>query len=440
MNLLKKELSFKTQLFMAFSLISLALSLFYYQRNLSLQNNILETSFIKNNKLIFKTVKLGLEVGLKSDNFQAIGDVFKYAKSEKDLDWIIITDGENDVFANYPEDLNVEEAWKETSKITFLPTDSQNYTESGKYATPVAKGNLFISFKTDSYQKVKSQLKRESLILTGSILVLSLLVSFLISKFIMNSLSILQKTIETITLGNFNEKIDSWSRTKEVQKLKTSFNAMMNEINTERQKSESLLLNILPPKIAQRLKNSERNIALSNPKAAILFADLVGYTSFSKDKSPEEVVSLLNEIFSRFDEKTSLLNLEKIKTIGDSYMVAGGLFTEEDEAKEVLELAKGLNDILIEINEEFKTEFKVRIGIHSGPIVAGVIGKIKFSFDIWGNTVNQASRLESMGIPGRIHISKECYDSLAEKGVNVKNFEPNSFKAKGLGELSSFLL
>ncbi|MCR9206566.1 MAG: adenylate/guanylate cyclase domain-containing protein, partial [Halobacteriovoraceae bacterium] len=209
---------------------------------------------------------------------------------------------------------------------------------------------------------------------------------------------------------------------------------------SERQKSESLLLNILPPKIAQRLKNNERNIALTNPKAAILFADLVGYTSFSKDKSPEEVVSLLNEIFSRFDEETSLLKLEKIKTIGDSYMVAGGLFVEEDEAKEVLELAKGLNTILLEINEEYKTEFKVRIGIHTGPIVAGVIGKIKFSFDIWGNTVNQASRLESMGVPGRIHISQEYYNSLVDKGINVGDFEPNSFKAKGLGELSSFLL
>ncbi|MCR9204345.1 MAG: hypothetical protein NXH75_07205, partial [Halobacteriovoraceae bacterium] len=210
MNPLKKELSFQTQLFIAFSFVSLILSLFYYQRNLSLQNNILETSFINNNKLIFKTVKLGLEVGLKSDNFQAIGDVFKYAKGQKDLYWIIITDGDKDVFANYPEGLNIEKAWKETSKITFSPTNSQNYTESGKYETPVTKGNLFISFKTDSYQKVKSQLKKESLILTGSILILSLLVSFLISKLIMNSLSILQRTIETITLGNFNEKIDSW--------------------------------------------------------------------------------------------------------------------------------------------------------------------------------------------------------------------------------------
>lgn len=440
MNPLKKELSLKTQLFIAFSLVSLALSLFYYQRNIALQNNILETSFIKNNKLIFKTVKLGLEVGLKSDNFQAISDVFKYAKDQKDLAWIIITDGEKDVFANYPEDLNIEEAWKETSKLTFSPTSSTNYTESGKYETPVAKGNLFISFKTNSYQKVKSQLKKESLALTGSILIVSLLVSFLISKFIMNSLSLLQKTIETITLGNFNEKIDSWSRTKEVQNLKTSFNTMMNEINSERQKSESLLLNILPPKIAQRLKNNERNIALTNPKASILFADLVGYTKFSKEKSPEDVVSLLNEIFSKFDERTSLLNLEKIKTIGDSYMVAGGLFTEEDQAKEVFELAKGLNNILLEINNKFETEFKVRIGIHTGPIVAGVIGKIKFSFDIWGNTVNQASRLESMGTPGRIHISQEYYESLSKKGVNLENFEPNSFKAKGLGELDSFLL
>lgn len=435
---MKKGISFQNHLFIAFSIVSLAFAVFYYQRNITLQNKILETSFVRNNKLIFKTVKLGLEIGLKSDNFSAIRDVFEYAKGQNDLSWIIIRDGNKDVFANYPVDLNLEKAKKEALQKEFSPSTSSYYTEEGTYNTPLTSGELAISFNTNSYENIKREIKRESFIMTSGILVVALFISFMISKLLMTSLSNLQKTIEKISNGNFYEKIFTKSQTKEVISLSSSFNFMMDQVNYERERSEELLLNILPAKVAARLKDKETTIAVSNPSASILFADLVGYTSFSKNKSPEDVVSLLNTIFTRFDEKTSELGLEKIKTIGDSYMVAGGLFCPEDEAPSVLKLAESLEAILIQINKENSTNFQVRIGIHTGPVVAGVIGKIKFSFDLWGNTVNMASRLESKGTPSKIHISKEFKNSLEQKGINTSSFINNQFHAKGIGKLDSF--
>lgn len=436
----KRSLPYRTQIFIAFFLIAFSLALTYYYRNINLQNNILRNNFIRNNQLIFKTVKLGLEVGLKADNFAAIKDVFSYAREQKDLEWIIITDSNQEVFAYYPEDLDAEENLKQSKDHIFSVEESSHYIEKGLYNAPLGSGSLIISFKTASYQIEKKELRDDSIILTSIILLITIFISYLLSRFLINPLTHLQDTIHKITSGDFHEKISYLSKTREIQSLTGSFNQMMDEINEERGKSENLLLNVLPPPIAKRLKTGERTIALSNPSASILFADLVGYTAFSKNKSPEEVVSVLNEIFTSFDLSIAKLGLEKIKTIGDSYMVAGGLFTPEDECEKMLKLAKNLFTCLEDINHKFDTNFKIRIGIHSGPVVAGVLGKIKFSFDIWGNTVNMASRLESKGTPGRIHFSQQFIDSLKSKNITIPNLESNTFEAKGIGLVQSYIL
>jgi len=438
--MLNKGLAFRTQILVAFFTISLGLSFFYYQKNLSLQNSILQENFVKNNQLIFKTVKLGLEVGLKSDNFEAINDVFNYAKKQKDLSWIIITDGRKDVFATYPESLNVQQAWSEVGLSEFDAEKSIKYTVEDHFHTPITQGRLIISFDTASYYQIKSKLRRDSIFLTLIVLVVSLLISLVIAKFLITRLEKLQKTIENITSGNFYEKIDVLTNTREIANVSSSFNLMMEQLNLERDKSENLLLNVLPPPIAQRLKNNEETIALSNDSVSIMFADLVGYTAFSHNKMPEEVVFILNKIFIEFDNIIDHLGLEKIKTIGDAYLVAGGLFCDEDQSLEMFELAKGLQQVLNEINKKFNSSFKVRIGLHCGGAVAGVLGKIKFSFDVWGNTVNLASRLESNGIAGRIHMSQQFITSLKARGLNIENLEANSFKAKGIGELNSYFL
>jgi class 3 adenylate cyclase len=177
---------------------------------------------------------------------------------------------------------------------------------------------------------------------------------------------------------------------------------------TEKQRSETLLLNILPEKIADRLKTSGDIIADSFPEATVLFGDIVGFTELSAHLSPNEIVTLLNDLFSRFDRLAERHGVEKIKTIGDGYMVAAGVPTSRpDHAEAIAKLALDMRDAFLDFRREHGLDVGFRIGAHSGSVVAGVIGARKFAYDLWGDTVNVASRMESQGIPNEIQISAE---------------------------------
>lgn len=206
----------------------------------------------------------------------------------------------------------------------------------------------------------------------------------------------------------------------------------------EHLKSKALLLNILPEATADRLSNGEEMIADSFQDCAILFADLVGFTEMSSRMAAGNLVKLLNEIFCKFDEITDKWKLEKIKTIGDAYMVAAGVPEQMDNpSKQLVGFGFDLLRALEEINSEKSTYLQLRIGIHSGKAVAGVIGKKKFTYDLWGDTVNTASRMESHGVPGRIQVSSEVasmindYYSLEDRG---------SIIVKGKGKLQVYLV
>ena len=174
----------------------------------------------------------------------------------------------------------------------------------------------------------------------------------------------------------------------------------------EKARAEELLLNVLPESIAERLKSGQRPIADGFAQVSVLFADIVGFTKMSERISPVELVDRLNRIFSSFDDLADKLKLEKIKTIGDAYMVAGGLHSHEyDHAQMIAEMSLGMQRRATEFSREFGDALSIRIGIHTGPVVAGVIGKRKFIYDVWGDTVNTASRMESHGEPGAIHVS-----------------------------------
>ncbi len=204
-------------------------------------------------------------------------------------------------------------------------------------------------------------------------------------------------------------------------------------LHIEQMKSEKLMLNILPKPIADRLKKGEKNIAGSYPEVTVLFSDLVGFTKMSAKKTAPELVKLLNDIFSRFDKRAELLGLEKIKTIGDAYMAVGGLpIPRSDHAEIVADMALGMYQDLADFNQANQQEIQMRIGIHSGPVVAGVIGFTKFSYDLWGNTVNTASRMESTSGNGRIQVSAITHELLKEHFVLE---ERELIKCKGLGPM-----
>ena len=188
------------------------------------------------------------------------------------------------------------------------------------------------------------------------------------------------------------------------------------ELEREKQRSEELLLNVLPEPVADRLKRGVNPLADRFDQVTVLFADIVGFTSFAADNEPEEVVSVLNEIFSGFDALAERHGVEKIKTIGDAYMIGSGLpAPRHDHAGAAAEIALGMLEHVRQVEVRRGFEIRVRVGIHSGRVVAGVIGQKKFAYDLWGDTVNVASRLEASGAASRIHVSGETRRLLEDR-------------------------
>jgi adenylate cyclase len=182
----------------------------------------------------------------------------------------------------------------------------------------------------------------------------------------------------------------------------------LERIELEKAKHEALLRNILPGEIVTRLSGGEVVIADRVEEATILFADLVGFTAAASRVTPAVLVNNLNRIFSAFDDLCQRLQIEKIKTIGDAYMAAAGVpLPRPDHAEVMADFALAMLAALERVNAIAEMSFQMRIGIHTGPVVAGVIGSHRFLYDIWGDTVNLASRLESHGLPGRIHVSPQ---------------------------------
>ncbi|WP_434683705.1 adenylate/guanylate cyclase domain-containing protein [Pseudanabaena minima] len=209
-------------------------------------------------------------------------------------------------------------------------------------------------------------------------------------------------------------------------------------IQQEKDTSEHLLLNILPCAIADRLKQGEKIIADGFSEATVLFADIVSFTELSAQVQPVKLVCLLNEIFSEFDELAEKYGLEKIKTIGDAYMVAGGLPKfRADHAEAIADMALDMQKVIGRFASDLGEPFKIRIGINTGPVVAGVIGIKKFIYDLWGDAVNVASRMESHGLADHIQVSDSTYVILKNK----YNFaDRGKIMIKGKGEMQTYFL
>jgi PAS domain S-box-containing protein len=215
-------------------------------------------------------------------------------------------------------------------------------------------------------------------------------------------------------------------------------------LKAEQEKSERLLLNILPYEIAEQLKQREQQASLSEAIAehfdevSILFADLVGFTPLSEQLGPIDLVNLLNRVFSTFDQLAERFELEKIKTIGDAYMVASGLPTPRaDHAEAIANMALAMRDAMQTFQNQLGKPLRLRIGINSGIVVAGVIGKKKFIYDLWGDAVNIASRMESLGEPGNIQVTEETYQRLKDR---YQFQERGMISVKGKGEMKTYWL
>ena len=206
----------------------------------------------------------------------------------------------------------------------------------------------------------------------------------------------------------------------------------------EQEQSEKLLLNILPKPIAERLKAQQTTIADNFAEVTVLFADIVGFTELSARMSPTELVKRLNVIFSHFDQLAEKYGVEKIKTIGDAYMVVGGLPTpRDDHAEAIAQMALGMQAKIAKLSAETGEKLAIRVGINSGPVVAGVIGVSKFTYDLWGDTVNVAARMEVTGFAGSIQVTDVTYELLKDKYLFEKR---GLIPVKGKGDMITYWL
>lgn len=224
----------------------------------------------------------------------------------------------------------------------------------------------------------------------------------------------------------------------EKKRLRDQEQAFLREIQQERDKSERLLLNILPAPVAERLKQTQDIIADNFDDVSVMFVDIVDFTPLSTSMPPAEMVKMLNAVFSTFDALVDRYGLEKIKTSGDSYIVVGCLSNPcNDHLEKVANMAL---DVIASAPQFSRTDgkpFQLRVGIHAGPVVAGVIGTKKFAYDLWGDTVNIASRMESHGLPGTIQVTQSVYERLSDRFL----FQPRGeISVKGKGNMQTYLL
>lgn len=229
-------------------------------------------------------------------------------------------------------------------------------------------------------------------------------------------------------------------RTSQLKEANEELTTILETVENERQKSESLLLNILPSTTARELKELGNAKPQNYALASVLFTDFENFTLLTSELSPEMLVKDLNECFSEFDRIVQHYGIEKIKTIGDAYMAAGGIpiptsLHALDTVRAAIDIREYMHKWNLEREEKNLIRLNVRIGIHSGPVVAGVVGTHKFSYDIWGDTVNIASRIESNGQAGKVNISSSTYELVKDYFTCIPR---GKIKAKGKGELEMY--
>jgi class 3 adenylate cyclase len=288
------------------------------------------------------------------------------------------------------------------------------------------------------------RLERNLAIVGGAALLAVIASGAWLSRSLLGPLRELTAGVRRFAKGDHRAHVTVRTR-DEIGQLCTAFNAMVDEIiaqnaiiEAKNRENEELLLNVLPAPIANRLRGGEQRIADGFAEVTVAFADLVGFTALTSDMPPQDVVTLLNGLFTRFDAAAQELGIEKIKTVGDAYMAVCGLPNPvENHAERMVRMAIRMVHITREHAMEHHVSMKLRVGVNSGPVVAGVIGKSKYIYDLWGDTVNLASRMESGGIPDSVQVTRPVYEKLKDQFVFESRGE---IEVKGKGHVEAWLL
>lgn len=314
----------------------------------------------------------------------------------------------------------------------------------GPLAIPGVKWGLVAKIDSAEAFAPIDRLRQDLLVVGGLTLLVVAVTAAWLSRALLGPLRELTAGVRRFAAGDYGASVPVRTH-DEIGQLCSAFNGMVEAlhqknvlIENKNRENEQLLLNVLPAPIANRLRGGEEGIADGFAEVTVAFADLVGFTALTSEMPPHEVVTLLNELFTRFDAAAHDLGIEKIKTLGDAYMAVCGLPEPvADHAERMVRMAIRMVHITREHGMEHNTSMKLRVGINTGPVVAGVIGTSKYIYDLWGDTVNLASRMESGGIPDSIQVTRPVYDKL--KGQFA--FEPRgTIEVKGKGKVEAWVL
>ena len=323
--------------------------------------------------------------------------------------------------------------------------EANNYIRhSGRiisYISPLVILSLQLSCILQYYKKMSRRIRLPILLFT-IIPVLATIVQFVVHEALFVDISIVAMAIllYIFTIQDMNDAVERAHQleidmmSKYQKELEQKVDERTKELRIANEKAESLLLNILPKDIAEELtEHPDKTISKKCRNATVLFTDIVGFTKMSSSMTAEKTVSLLNRLVSLFDERAKREGIEKIKTIGDAYMAACGLSEngEDNGALKMCRFAAGLLHDVEEFNKTSNHQIQLRIGINSGELVAGVIGQTKFIYDVWGDTVNVASRMESTGKPMRVQVSENTY-LLTKNDIRYKSRVKIDVKGKGM--------
>ncbi len=405
------------------------------------------------------TVALGVKIALTEENFEGVEMALNFVRDDSRLQFvsIILTDSvwntdhtnytiEKTVFKTYPENIEVD-PYSESNNL-FI-------NKSTPFLTPMMNGEIMLSFSTSEIKEGRTQIRIASAVASFVVFVIGLFIGYLLARRISVPVLALRDAANKVGKGDLTQSVKNRSK-DEIGELGVAFNKMVRDLSSarkeidqrrkelmnEKRKSDKLLLNILPSETAEELKRTGKAKAKYYDSVTVLFTDFKDFTAISEKMSANELVNELHHCFSMFDNIIRKYNIEKIKTIGDSYMCVAGLPVKNTTHPfDAVNAALEIIDSIIAYNKEREaigaSGFDVRIGIHTGPVVAGIVGVNKFAYDIWGSTVNTASRLENASEANKINISESLYNIIKDKyDCSLRG----KIDVKGLGEIPMYFL
>lgn len=430
--------------------------LFYYpkrQERYLLENYNSEISNYAN------TVALGVKIALTEENFEGVETALNFVRDDNRLQFVSIVQNDTvwsadnseyavkkTVFKTYPDTLSVD---------PYATSNKDFIIKNAPFSTPIMNGEIMLSFSTSEIVEGKNQIRLASALASITVFIIGLLIGYWLAKNISRPVLALRDAAHRVGEGDFTQSVRARSN-DEIGELGHAFNKMVEvlrdarqeiderteELTMANQKSEELLLNILPSETAEELKSTGKAKAKYYDSVTVIFTDFKDFTVISKKMTANKLVTELHYCFSEFDKIIRKYNIEKIKTIGDSYMCVGGLpIANQSHPFDAISAALEIRDCMLKYNAEKEAKgeygFDVRIGLHTGPVVAGIVGVNKFAYDIWGSTVNTASRMEEASEPNKINISASLHSIIKD---HYRCTLRGKIDVKGLGKVSMYFV